>query len=1337
MQNVSEDEGKHIITASNVNKRLSFRGREKFVEVFCQGRNNYRWAELSQVIATPVDQAISWSSSDEEFDEASSQSQRGRQLPNRTLASHINFGDCKLVRKRGRRHSSAQFVRSIEKRPRERPGKCIDSPLAGRSGECNPTAPSSEMPDSSFERGNSVKGSESIEHQDIWEKNLSILNQTVNLTPDDSVNSNSNEKLDQQQPSPKAAKTASEIEVTSPILVPRVNRICRRRMPDRKELKSAEETAPVSAPTTVPSSPIFKTSKPKWVSVQKLLKTAPSKVGNKSHFERKDLVSLPSRNVVLSNNTSPEAVNESSNVIFVEPTLTSSPTKSNILETPASPVIGRTVKRQKRMIVDKDMSPILGSKDVNRPIKLIKATRSLMNGSMNKSSDVVFDSSFKEDKTVSESSTFDVSLLNDAKFVGEEEESKLLASQYRAAAKRSLDFSFQNKLHMKDIDCDNSVLQTVARQDQNFISCDSVCDSLSKPNWDKSIAQITEEPENTLHPCNLALNRSDLIEDANTEQIDVASVQDKLVKSPLQQKRNKLSLSKKSPLQTCSKKRSGPSIPTASCVAPSFSRKKNAKICTVNKNEQEKACDGIDNVQLSLSVKKHSNQTLLIEDDLSEPMEMNIPDAFGSPTSSHSNDALRNHIASLTDKLFLEVKGPQTEFKNSNNDDVDIDSCSSQSLDTSQQEEIERLPSSSVSTLVAISQASSPPAPCAAPLAAEIVADDFNAPPKKGKTKLKPDGLANRLQRILNRQRSSARIWQFKRSKQSKSSSAGGSEQSASVLISVDKTWTEYSHIVVQGHVLNDDCNNRTTRYLDALSDQVVVILDPTIAEKLEKIMSSSRIRIFPPWQSLKLKGISLILCAYCVEVVRSDCPQGTDNSTLLKKGSECVSGSGLFEIIFPKLVEIQTHLIQYSEELPQDPHENGEHAVTSGSISSLVSRHYVGEATLDILTLTVLRAFQFRPLDTETGQSSDAPSWSLLGQDVAGEVCEVLLGCEQLQASQESIWQGVKTGKVIGKTYCFSGFLPIQRIAPFRVSNLWKIISSMGIEGLCDQPVFYVLSSATLSWSCGLSESQRKASIHQPTFSTLNSILSETSTCEPRRANVFCCILHATRERLYVTDTETTPCVTVITVNQTAFLPTFIFKAAALFVLDLEVTADELRIDKYSRLSSKEDLSDSILSNLVSEEQQRCMARLNPNLPLLHRNTAAKTLATFFGTVVGVDEETAYMWPACGVCENELLSLGDGTEMYRCEKCNNQCDNFNMHMSLQVLCSCANLPLSSSIRLKLHQSTIESMLPPTLCNEEGYDMNTVIGQKLGPLRCEVLHSKDGNFTLQELPKIW
>lgn len=65
------------------------------------------------------------------------------------------------------------------------------------------------------------------------------------------------------------------------------------------------------------------------------------------------------------------------------------------------------------------------------------------------------------------------------------------------------------------------------------------------------------------------------------------------------------------------------------------------------------------------------------------------------------------------------------------------------------------------------------------------------------------DGLANRLQRLLNRQRSSSRIWQFKRSKQNKteSSPALNPLRNSSMLLVVEHTWTEYSHVLVQGYV--------------------------------------------------------------------------------------------------------------------------------------------------------------------------------------------------------------------------------------------------------------------------------------------------------------------------------------------------------------------------------------------------------------------------------------------------------------------------------------------------------------------------------------------------------
>lgn len=620
------------------------------MEAFCQGKHNYRWAELSQLIATPVDQAISWSSSDEEFDEASSQLQRGRHLPNRTLTSHINFADCKLVRKRGYRHSSAQFVRSIEKRPRERPGTCKDSPLAENSIETKPLATPSNMPDTTFKRGHSVRSSESIDHHDIWEKNLSILNETVNITPELSDNLPSSEKFDQHEHCNEITNTVSKIEATSPILVPRVNRIRRRRMTTRKELKPGEESVPVSK--AVPSSPIFKTGKPKRGHVHKLTNSDPSRLGNKSHCEGRQHILL-----ALKNNSLSETVSETTNLISQESSLRLSPQDSNRrLERPASPVIGRTVKRQKRMVVDKNMSPILGSKDAHRPFKMPKVARSMKRELMCKGINNIF---VREDKTISEPSVIDTSLLNEAKFLGDEGESEVLTSQPKAAAKRSLDFSFEKNLSMKDIfDCHNSESQAkLSRQDQKFSLNGSVCDILNESNCDKSSVQITSEPEKIARTCDLALNKSNLIEDANTEQIDVVHIEDKPVMSPFQQKRNKLRLRKKSPLKTFhTKKMNRPSISAGSSRAVTFPEISCPRISSLVENEQDKECYAADTVQPSSYFKEHSNQTLFIEEDSSEPMT-NL-DAFGSPISSHSSDdALRNQIASLTAKLFEEVKG--------------------------------------------------------------------------------------------------------------------------------------------------------------------------------------------------------------------------------------------------------------------------------------------------------------------------------------------------------------------------------------------------------------------------------------------------------------------------------------------------------------------------------------------------------------------------------------------------------------------------------------------------------------------------------------------------------
>ncbi|XP_026289811.1 uncharacterized protein LOC113214581 isoform X2 [Frankliniella occidentalis] len=1301
----NNNEDMHIITASNVHKKLFFQGWKKSVEVFSQGKGSlsHRCSSiLSQLDSSHLDEAISWSSSEGEEDKSNSQLVR----PTRTLASHINFSDCKRVQRRGRRHSSAQFVRSVEKRLKTEQNK--SHAVSGHKIE-----ESIIIPDSSHSVEHPINASESFDEPN-WVNNLSILNKRINLSLNAASLLSSEQSIGSTQISP-TDRGSQENNVRSPILVSgKAKNFKRKRNRNSKQIISLNEgdSSMQSSTGLLPGSPVFKITSRRRRSSRKTPQQSSVILEKKS-----DESICPNKNASCIGSKNSTVMAQMGSEIF--------------LGTPSSPVIGKSsTKRRKAMVVDKLLSPILGSKPKSsRPYKIQKIiSNSKLSCTVNSNTSLPYE-------RPNASSNSDVNF----------EITSSVSTENLATAKRSLDFSVGNQ----NIGCNTSIIKDIA-EEKSQIECKKTSSDHVSDNSDKFFSQKAglSQADSPGFGC------SQLIEEINTEQIDIDNVS-KSVETPVQlQKKKKLSLSKKqvskqSISSKCSKiikpeeiEVKGKSYQTGHDF---YSNLKQFDVFEDMCNQAPKKEEILGNRQFQPATMS-TNCTLLIEEENSEPMESASLDAFSSPGYffNEKRDSPTNLSSSST---------KESETKSEDVEDANIDSYASQSPGNSQLTQfwlqIEKLPSSCVSSPMTISQTSSSPmAPVVVSgLSAETVPDDYNAPPKKGKKKLKPDGLASRLQRLLNRHRSSSRIWQFKRTKESKASYTPtvNNTRNTSMVLTVHHTWIEYSHVIIQGFVESDMSSGTVINRLNSLSDHVVLVLDPQVADKLGKIMSAKKIRVFPPWQALKLQGISLILCAYCIEVIQAEflefmgslpIPEKT-TTVPIKDGYECFLGASLSDIIFPKIVERPTCIFQCTTANQSDEYDFNkgfEGPANLCTISSLVS-NYVG-ATCDTLNLTILRTFQFRQAVSDK-VSSNYPCWSLLGQDVVGEVCEVLLGSEQMNtvtSGSDSIWSLVKTGLAIGQVFSFVGFFPAQRISPFRVSNLWRVVSNICAKP-CDQPVFYVLAASSAEWEIKAVESEKMFDKIQLNLTPLTKILIKDpiSSPEPTRVNIVCRRLHTTYERLYVTDTETSPCITVISVNPTTFLSPVIFKSPVLIILDLEIDpTGDLRVDKYSRISSLGGDDLSFIEDFHNTKFNNSLANLSPTLPNLQKDSSPRSLAVFSGTIIGVDEDSAFMWPACGICENELLSLGDNSEKYRCEKCNDQCDNFTLRMSLQVLCSCPNLPSNSSVRLKLLQKTIEALLPPALAGEEGYDMNTVLGQKLGPLKCEITNVNDQNFTLQE-----
>ncbi|CAG2059717.1 unnamed protein product [Timema podura] len=124
---------------------------------------------------------------------------------------------------------------------------------------------------------------------------------------------------------------------------------------------------------------------------------------------------------------------------------------------------------------------------------------------------------------------------------------------------------------------------------------------------------------------------------------------------------------------------------------------------------------------------------------------------------------------------------------------------------------------------------------------------------------------------------------------------------------------------------------------------------------------------------------------------------------------------------------------------------------------------------------------------------------------------------------------------------------------------------------------------------------------------------------------------------------------------------------------------------------------------------------------------------------VVGVDEATAFAWPSCALCNNELLAeLPD--RRYFCNKCGATVPTVT-NMSLAVYVTSLLLPLHCSIKVQLAQETILGLLTASISTVEGYDLTSLLGQEIGPLLCLVVQtrtSEDDNkgFLLEQLPGI-
>ncbi|XP_053323872.1 DNA repair-scaffolding protein [Spea bombifrons] len=142
--------------------------------------------------------------------------------------------------------------------------------------------------------------------------------------------------------------------------------------------------------------------------------------------------------------------------------------------------------------------------------------------------------------------------------------------------------------------------------------------------------------------------------------------------------------------------------------------------------------------------------------------------------------------------------------------------------------------------------------------------------------------------------------------------------------------------------------------------------------------------------------------------------------------------------------------------------------------------------------------------------------------------------------------------------------------------------------------------------------------------------------------------------------------------------------------------------------------------------------------LDQLDSTTEANSLCSVKGIVVGVNERAAFSWPVCDGCGSSRLQLSaedGGLNKYFCSSCSRDINSPIIKMQLEVFLRSEQVP-GCKVRLKLLQGTISFLL--SFCDSElgRYDVNGIIGKEVGPLNCYVQTSAvrpENTLALEEI----
>uniref|UniRef100_A0A8C8B8U9 Scaffold protein involved in DNA repair n=1 Tax=Otus sunia TaxID=257818 RepID=A0A8C8B8U9_9STRI len=616
------------------------------------------------------------------------------------------------------------------------------------------------------------------------------------------------------------------------------------------------------------------------------------------------------------------------------------------------------------------------------------------------------------------------------------------------------------------------------------------------------------------------------------------------------------------------------------------------------------------------------------------------------------------------------------------------------------------------------------------------------------KRKLLRGGLAERLCRLQNRERSAISFWRH----QCISDAKIPSDKSGVLIVKILEMFEECTIQIAICQQLEQ--SPATLSSEDAVISAGEPILKVLFARETAAHLKSRPqdvIHIYPPWQKLLLGNadVPVIMNTYFSQKVlfseHSEMREKTYGLTKMLIRKNIISLAQTFR------------LNDHDDELHQESSDNqvrsiwfthplARSAVNDSLLEMVESQGAVGwrEAQVRVVIQRVycLPARGYR-------SHVEGNKLCLLVQDAYGMFSEVQL---QSLSSADDIEQYCRRWE--GKFCCLAGMKILQRTTRGRalglfslIDSLWPPVVPVKVPGQSQdsemmttdlpRPSFcYILTARSGEVHVEVDEEEQIANLYQPpAVHGLQQILQIDGCNE--RCNFWAQVLYLrlqTKHSVPINQREIWLFVTDSTLQNAVHITPKVVpvSVAASCVLSTEITES---LSVASRLVFFKDalwgngriicvertvllLQKPLLYSAAGADLSELTGPVR--LDELDSTTQANSICAVRGTVVGVNESTAFSWPTCDRCGNGKLELcpQDRGLLY-CNQCSEVVISPVLKMQLEVFLSCPSRS-QSAVKVKLLQRTISSLLTSSANEDGSYEVQSVLGKEVGLLNCYV-----------------